>query len=71
MENMRTSTQVPLREYIDRQARDLGVSIAGKLRRCEAYEPSHLHKAFVDENGSVYVLRHGILTIIGPDGKVY
>lgn len=71
MVNTRTSTQIPLREYIDRQARGLGVNITGKLRRCEEYEPSHLHKAFVDEKGSIYVLRHGILTIIGPDGKVY
>ena len=61
----------PLRTYIDSQARGLGFRIEGKLRRCEEFETATLDKCFMDEKGNIYRLRHGILTIIGADGKVY
>lgn len=63
--------RIPLRTYIDNQAHELGVSITGKLNRCREFETSHLEKCFVDEKGSVFILRHGILTIVGSDGRVY
>ena len=66
-----TTGSVPLRSYIDRQARGLGFSIQGRLRRCEEYETATLEKCFMDENGNIYRLRHGILTIVGADGSVY
>ncbi len=62
---------VPLRSFIDRQAQGLGVSVRGKLTRCREFETSYLEKCFVDEAGSVYYLRHGVLTVIGQDGRVY
>ena len=59
------------REYIEKQATSLGVTIAGKLRRSEEHESAEVEKCFVDEAGNLYMLRHGVLTIRGADGKVY
>ena len=59
------------REYIEKQAHALGVTIAGKLRRSAEHETAEVEKCFVDEGGNLYMLRHGILTIQGADGKVY
>ena len=59
------------REYIEKQAAALGVTIAGKLRRSEEHESAEVEKCFVDEAGNLYMLRHGVLTIRGADGKVY
>ena len=59
------------REFIENQAKKLGVSIVGKLRRSEEHELAEVEKCFVDEAGNLYMLRHGVLTIRGADGKVY
>jgi len=59
------------REFIEKQANDLGVTIVGKLRRSEEHETAEVEKCFVDEGGNLYMLRHGILTIQDADGKVY
>ena len=59
------------REYIEQQTRALGVEIAGKLTRSRDNEKNNLEVCFVDEAGKLYILRHGILTVQGPDGKVY
>ena len=59
------------RAYIEEQARKLGVTIAGKLRRSEENEASTLEKCFADEEGKIFRLRHGILTVVDADGKVY
>lgn len=59
------------REYIEQQAKTLGVEIAGKLTRSSDNEKNNLEVCFVDEASKLYTLRHGILTVEGPDGKVY
>lgn len=59
------------REYIEKQAKALGVTIVGKLSRSAEHETAEVEKCFVDESGSLFMLRHGILTIQGADGKVY
>ena len=59
------------REYIEKQADALGVTIVGKLRRSVEHETAEVEKCFVDEDGNLYMLRHGILTVRGADGKVY
>ncbi len=51
------------------QARQLGFAIKGKLTSVEGQD-SHC-RYFLDEAGNTYIVRHGILTIIGADGKVY
>ena len=59
------------REYIEKQAERLGVTIVGKLRRSVDHETAEVEKCFTDEAGNLYMLRHGILTVQGADGKVY
>lgn len=59
------------RVYIEQQAKTLGVEIAGKLTRSSDNEKNNLEVCFVDEASKLYKLRHGILTVQGPDGKVY
>ena len=59
------------REYIEKQADALGVSITGKLRRSAENESAEVEKCFVDESGKLYMLRHGILTIRDTAGNVY
>lgn len=59
------------REFIEKQAEALGVTIVGKLRRSAEQETAEVEKCFMDEAGNLYMLRHGILTIQDPDGKVY
>lgn len=59
------------REYIEKQAASLGVTIQGKLHRCAEFETAEVEKCFADEAGNLYMLRHGVLTIRGADGKVY
>ena len=59
------------REFIEKQANALGVTIIGKLCRSEEHETAEVEKCFVDEAGNLFVLRHGILTIRGADGTVY
>lgn len=59
------------REYIEKQAEALGVTIVGKLRRSADHETAEVEKCFIDEAGNLFMLRHGILTIQGWDGKVY
>ena len=59
------------REYIENQAQKLGVTIVGKLRRSAEHETAEVEKCFIDEAGNLFMLRHGILTIQGVDGKVY
>ena len=58
------------REYIEQQARTLGVEIAGKLTRSRDNEKNSLEVCFVDEAGKLYILCHCIITVQGPDGKV-
>lgn len=59
------------REYIEKQAKALGVTIIGKLRRSAENETAEVEKCFIDEAGNLFMLRHGVLTIRGVDGKVY
>lgn len=59
------------REYIEKQAGALGVKIIGKLSRQAEYETAEVEKCFTDKVGNLYILRHGILTIQGIDGKIY
>lgn len=53
------------------EAQKLGVTIVGKLRRSMDNETAEVEKCFIDEAGNLFMLRHGILTIQGVDGKVY
>lgn len=71
MNQTQTNSGTPLRAYIDHQAKGLGFSISGKLSRCEEFETATLDKCFIDEMGNVFMLRHGILTIVAADGRVY
>ena len=59
------------REFIEKQANSLGVTITGKLRRSEENESAEVEKCFVDDSGKLYMLRHGILTIQDTYGNVY
>lgn len=59
------------REYIEKQADAMGVTIVGKLHRSAEHETAEVEKCFIDEAGSLFMLRHGILTIRAADGKVY
>ena len=59
------------REYIEKQAAALGVSIVGRLRRSEEHESAEVEKCFMDEAGHLYMLRHGILTVRDAQGNVY
>ena len=67
----RTLRGMTEREYIEKQANALGVTIVGKLRRSAEHETAEVEKCFEDEGGNLYMLRHGILTIRGADGRVY
>lgn len=59
------------REFIEKQADALGVAIVGRLSRSAEHETAEVEKCFIDEAGNLFMLRHGILTIRGADGKVY
>jgi len=59
------------REYIEKQAKALGVTIVGKLSRSAEHETAEVEKCFVDEGGSLFMLRHGILTVRDERGNVY
>lgn len=59
------------REFIEKQADALGVTIIGKLSRSAEHETAEVEKCFVDEAGNLFVLRHGILTVRGADGTIY
>ena len=59
------------REFIEKQANALGVTIIGKLSRSAEHETAEVEKCFVDKAGNLFVLRHGILTVRGADGTIY
>ena len=51
------------------QAQRLGFTVEGELTPVEGRD-SHC-RYFVDGAGNTYIVRHGILTIVAADGKVY
>ncbi len=51
------------------QAQRLGFTITGSLTPAEGRD-SHC-SYFTDEAGNTYIVRHGILTIVAANGKVY
>ena len=59
------------REFIEQQAKALGVEITGKLTRSAENENNNIDVCFVDESNKLFIIRRGILTITDPDGKVY
>ena len=59
------------REFIEQQAKALGVEITGKLTRSVDNENNNIDVCFVDEANKLFIIRRGILTIKDPDGKVY
>lgn len=52
-------------------ASSLGFSVQGSLFETSGQEPRRRCRYFADEGGNLYILRRGILTIVGADGKVY
>ena len=59
------------REFIEQQAKALGVEITGKLTRSAENENNNIDVCFVDESNKLFIIRRGILTIKDPDGNVY
>ena len=55
-----------IREAIARRVPEIGHPV----RRADL-EPNHLYVIYMDEYGNEYIIRRGILTIVGLNGVVY
>ena len=52
-------------------AEKLGFAVQGALTETTGREPVRRCRYYEDEGGNLFILRRGILTIIGADGRVY
>ena len=59
------------RLYIEQAAARLGVRIQGRLTRAAEAETAEVEKCFSDEAGTLFRLRHGVLTVTDAEGRVY
>ncbi len=48
-----------------------GIFPVGEPVRRTDLEPNHLYIIYMDEYGTEYIIRRGILTIVTLEGKVY
>ena len=52
------------------QADALGFSISGRLIRYPEGDLSRYHYCYLDEDGNVYFIHFGVLTIVAKDGSI-